>query len=110
MQTDKVEESLKVKRGYIPKQAFSFYKYMMGEKEEQGKKEKGGQLKTRDERERTWNKELGELNSVNAIMKNDLLKMRELLKPLNNQGFNYSDRKTAKGTKIWVKDGREFID
>ena len=39
-----------------------------------------------------------------------MLKMREQLKPLNNQGFNYSDRKSAKGTKIWVKDGREFID
>ena len=43
-------------------------------------------------------------------MRNDLLKMREQLKPLNNQGFNYSDRKTAKGTKIWVKGGREFTD
>lgn len=64
----------------------------------------------RDERDRKWNRELGELNSMNAIMRNDLLKMRERLKPLNNQGFNYSDRKTAKGTKIWVKDGRTFSD
>ncbi len=81
---------------------------MMGQKEDQGKKESS--IKTRDERDRIWNKNLGELNSANAIMRNDLLKMREQLKPLNNQGFNYSDRKTAKGTKIWVKGGREFTD
>ena len=108
MQTDKVEESLKVKKGYIPKQAFSFYKYMTGEEEKNAKKEKNN--KTRDDRDKQWNKELAELNSANAIMRSDMLKMRERLKPLNNQGFNYSDRKTAKGTKIWVKDGRKFID
>lgn len=43
MQTEKVEESLKHKKGYIPKQAFSFLKYMMAEKEEESKK--GGKKK-----------------------------------------------------------------
>jgi len=50
MQTDKVEESLKVKKGYIPKQAFSFYKYMAGEEEKNAKNEKNN--KTRDERDK----------------------------------------------------------
>ncbi len=81
---------------------------MMGENKDLTKNLKG--VKTRDERDTKWSKELNELKSKNAIMSNDLMKMRERLKPLSNAGFNYSDRKSAKGTKIWVKDSRPFTD
>ena len=107
MQTDKVEESLKLKHGFIPKQAFSFLKYMMRDSKVDPKSNK---TMREDEREIRWNRELGELQSKNAIMSNDVLKMRERLRPMSNAGFNYSDRKTAKGTKIWVKSGRQGTD
>jgi len=35
-----------------------------------------------------------------------MLNMRERLKPFTNEGFNHSDRKQTKGTKIWVLKGK----
>jgi hypothetical protein len=44
---------------------------------------------------------------MNAMLRMNLIQMKESLAPFDNQGFNYKDRKISKGGKIWVKQNRE---
>lgn len=36
--------------------------------------------------------------------------LKERFKPFTNEGFNYKDRKTTKGGKIWAKDEKVRLD
>lgn len=46
---------------------------------------------------------------MNTILRMNLVMMKDKLKSMNNQGFNYKDRKMSKAGKIWVKEDRSKL-
>lgn len=90
MQTDHIEERIKMEKGYAPKESYSFHKYLKSQKQSLE-----ATNKFRTQKERSWNDNYIQLKGKNAIMRMDMINLRERLKPYTNEGFNHKDRKTT---------------
>jgi len=102
-----IEEYAKKERGYFPKESYSFYRYKSTQKRDF---DRNFSLKYRNENERKWNELYQQEKATNAIMRMDMLMLRERLKPFMNEGFNHKDRRRTKATKIWVLEGQPRHD
>lgn len=98
---------MKKQRGYFPKDSYSFYRYKSTQKRDF---DRSFALKFRNENERVWNESFQNEKANNAILRMDMLMLRDRLKPFMNEGFNHFDRRRSKGAKIWVLKGKDRPD
>jgi hypothetical protein len=98
---------VKKQKGYFPKDSYSFYRFKSTQKRDF---DRSFALKFRNENERVWNESYQLEKANNAILRMDMLMLRDRLKPFTNEGFNHVDRRRSKGAKIWVMRGKDRPD
>jgi hypothetical protein len=48
-----------------------------------------------------------EVGTMNQILRMNLITLKGKLRPFDNDGFNYKDRKVSRGGKIWVEENQQ---